>query len=513
MSKGTIFPPGVNPRPGSSSAQGKQTDHRQGTPQAKAFAAPQKRQPPPVPPVYHPQPAPKVLQRKAAQPHPVPPRSNNPRAAHPVYRPQPAPKCLQPKVSNKVQATQSTATPTSCHQRPAALQRKVAVGQHGPQIGSSNNLPPAPTSRGPLSQSKTDSPMRPGPGPVPVPPKTNAGSAATPHRRGSVSTGLQPKMAAVRIEGGNACRILPLISKPNGGQMIKAAVKDSKTPIGSVEIRPAGAGKLEIYNLRVAQEHRRCGVGKLLVNTAIQCARHKGHVFCLEARPSDGSISRQALESMYQRIGFRTVGVSGRGNSLMEYSVGAIQPKVSDIARPRPARVIQRMETNTNHGGFKDSSPGRGGKDDDNNNSNSERGISQEESAEDSQVLIDVLKLILRGVKRIADAAPNLAETVGNRELIWIWNLLKSLGGVGNLVKRLKPTTTNNSLGLFAGRSVEAGLKMIGDNCNNKNGALLCGLIGTILKDLYNVNVNFTTIAQMDNSDLSSAFVKEHLPG
>jgi hypothetical protein len=97
MSKGTRFPPGINPRPASSSTQGKQTDHRQGSPLAKLAAPPQKRQPPPAPPVYRPQ----LLQRKIAgtrQP-PLSTQSKPSPVAPPVYRPQPAPKVLQRKVT------------------------------------------------------------------------------------------------------------------------------------------------------------------------------------------------------------------------------------------------------------------------------------------------------------------------------------------------------------------------------------------------------------------------------
>lgn len=65
------------------------------------IAAPQLKKLPVAPPVYRPQPVPKVLQRKVAGPQPSarPAQPKRPPVAPPVYRPQPVPKVLQPKAA------------------------------------------------------------------------------------------------------------------------------------------------------------------------------------------------------------------------------------------------------------------------------------------------------------------------------------------------------------------------------------------------------------------------------
>ncbi len=88
--------------------------------------------------------------------------------------------------------------------------------------------------------------------------------------------------------------------------------------IGSVELHPSAAGGVEITDLKVEQEHRRKGVGRELMTAALQTARSQGlGPAPLEARPSDGGISPEALVSMYRSFGFRTLGISSRGNPLM----------------------------------------------------------------------------------------------------------------------------------------------------------------------------------------------------
>lgn len=82
-----VAPPVYRPQPAPKVLQPKAT-----APQLKKVAA--------APPVYRPHPVPKVLQRKVAA---VPPPANTarrtPPAAPPVYRPQPAPRVLQPKAA------------------------------------------------------------------------------------------------------------------------------------------------------------------------------------------------------------------------------------------------------------------------------------------------------------------------------------------------------------------------------------------------------------------------------
>jgi len=103
------------------------------------------------------------------------------------------------------------------------------------------------------------------------------------------------------------------------GQQIRATIGGTPQVAGSVEISPAGAGKIYISNLRVDQQHRRQGVASKLIDAAVSTARRQGfRAVTLEARPSDNGISSQALVAMYRRQGFRSVGKTGRGSPLME---------------------------------------------------------------------------------------------------------------------------------------------------------------------------------------------------
>ena len=103
------------------------------------------------------------------------------------------------------------------------------------------------------------------------------------------------------------------------GQQIKATIGGTPQVAGSVEISPAGAGKVYISNLRVDQQHRRQGVASRLIDAAVSTARRQGfRSVTLEARPSDNGISSQALVAMYRRQGFKSVGKTGRGSPLME---------------------------------------------------------------------------------------------------------------------------------------------------------------------------------------------------
>src|SRR5262245_62141642 len=80
------------------------------------------------------------------------------------------------------------------------------------------------------------------------------------------------------------------------GQQIRATIGGTPQVAGSVEINPAGAGKVYISNLRVEQQHRRQGVASKLIDAAISTARRQGfRAAALEARPSDNGISSQAL--------------------------------------------------------------------------------------------------------------------------------------------------------------------------------------------------------------------------
>lgn len=99
MSKGSKLPP-LASGSGQEASQRPARPHERGVSQARA-AAPHLKGPPAAPPVYRPQPVPKVLQTKKAAAAPPPPATHaRPApAAPPAYRPQPPARVLQPKAS------------------------------------------------------------------------------------------------------------------------------------------------------------------------------------------------------------------------------------------------------------------------------------------------------------------------------------------------------------------------------------------------------------------------------
>jgi hypothetical protein len=86
-------------------------------------------------------------------------------------------------------------------------------------------------------------------------------------------------------------------------------------------------GRAFISDLEVAQAHRQHGLGTMLVKAALDSARRQGSTATeLEANPGPGSISKQALVSMYQKMGFRNEGFTQRGNPRMS-TESALQRK------------------------------------------------------------------------------------------------------------------------------------------------------------------------------------------
>jgi GNAT superfamily N-acetyltransferase len=104
----------------------------------------------------------------------------------------------------------------------------------------------------------------------------------------------------------------------HGRQQIRVNIKGSPSSIGSVDVHYNEPGKAYISDLEVAQSHRQHGLGSMLVKAALESARRNGSMATeLEANPGAGSISKQALVSMYQKMGFRNTGFSRRGNPKM----------------------------------------------------------------------------------------------------------------------------------------------------------------------------------------------------
>ena len=114
----------------------------------------------------------------------------------------------------------------------------------------------------------------------------------------------------------------------DGRRQITVTTPGSTKPVGSVNIWAQDSGKLEITDFSVSPDHRRRGVGSMLMQTALRIAESQGmRAAHLEARPFDGGIAPQALVSMYQRMGFHNVGLSSRGYPLMERTLGGGPPK------------------------------------------------------------------------------------------------------------------------------------------------------------------------------------------
>lgn len=104
-----------------------------------------------------------------------------------------------------------------------------------------------------------------------------------------------------------------------GRKQIKVTIKGTQQVAGSVDISATSGGKVHISNLKVERPYRKRGIANQLMDAVINTARTNGYSGArLEARPSDDGISPQALVSMYQKLGFRNVGKSSRGNPLME---------------------------------------------------------------------------------------------------------------------------------------------------------------------------------------------------
>jgi|GEM_PF-1338008 len=160
--------------------------------------------------------------------------------------------------------------------------------------------------------------------------KAQADRAAPPSRASAQrQTGSQPSaIARPQQQSRKAPAASPMgseyvVHRPvnvgGGNQQIRVTIKGTRQVAGSVDISPTKGGKVYISNLMVDKQHRRRGVATQLMNAALKSARNQGFSAArLEARPSDTTISSQSLVSMYQKMGFRNVGKSGRGNPLME---------------------------------------------------------------------------------------------------------------------------------------------------------------------------------------------------
>jgi len=189
--------------------------------------APRTRAQPPSPSAGRHQPAPNCLQAKSAQGRPQPTgRAPHTPAAPPVYRPQPVPKVLQPKAATPQPAAQTRPAPAAPpayrpQPTPRVLQPKQAVGQP-PAAGSAPRRPVAP----PV--------YRPAP-PKIVQPKTGvvAGRGPLAGRGERQLTTLKPPHTSPQRQASPALR-------PGGARAVqlKGAVRNGRPPVP-----PAGSSR------------------------------------------------------------------------------------------------------------------------------------------------------------------------------------------------------------------------------------------------------------------------------
>jgi ribosomal protein S18 acetylase RimI-like enzyme len=137
-----------------------------------------------------------------------------------------------------------------------------------------------------------------------------------PQQAGVSATQQKPQAASVQPQ--SQYELSQPVWVGNGRQQIRAKIKGSPTPIGSVDLHYDQPGKAFISDLEVSQSHRRHGVATMLMKAAMDSARRQGSTATeLEARPGPGSISNQSLVGMYQKLGFRKTGFTQRGNPKM----------------------------------------------------------------------------------------------------------------------------------------------------------------------------------------------------
>lgn len=222
-----------------------QHQHRAGVMQIKAAAAPQSRQTPKAPPVYRPQPVPKVLQTKARFPH-QPLQANCTPQANAAYRPNQPPGVLQPRMAGAPNShaanapRQPVAPPVYC---PA--QKKVAQ-------------PKMPVVAQPRKNSPTASPAY-HPQPKLLQPKP------APQARAGASTQQKPPMATRRSQGAASAR-LPL--QPRMATPKPALQKPRPSPVNAgAAIQPLRIGKIPSAAFRNANIASRGRYNRLANNT------------------------------------------------------------------------------------------------------------------------------------------------------------------------------------------------------------------------------------------------------
>ena len=200
--------------------------------------------------------------------------------------------------------------------RPAVAPRNAPATQSAPF--SRNAAQPKPAQNSPRAAQTPRAPFGGAASPAGAP-RAGANAAARTQPPHAPQGATAQRRAALQSPSRGGFSLQPPSPLGGGRQQIKVTVAGTKQVAGSVDIRPTGGGKAYISNLKVEHDFRRQGLANQLMNAALRSARGQGFNSAqLEARPSDSGITSQALVSMYQKMGFRNVGKSHRGNPLME---------------------------------------------------------------------------------------------------------------------------------------------------------------------------------------------------
>jgi ribosomal protein S18 acetylase RimI-like enzyme len=156
---------------------------------------------------------------------------------------------------------------------------------------------------------------------------------------------------AAQLQQAAPARVSEATSLGNGSHQVTAA-RDGR-PAGSVKLHERGGGVIEVTDLKADAAHRGSGIGRRLLDSALQAgSRLGGQTVKLNA--DDNGSGR--LVNWYKQMGFRRTGENARGEPSLEASInrvlgavaqrriarsGADHAKVVQLAAPAPAPAAQ----------------------------------------------------------------------------------------------------------------------------------------------------------------------------
>lgn len=142
--------------------------------------------------------------------------------------------------------------------------------------------------------------------------------------------------------------VQPPVRTGPGTQQIRVTAPGCVQPVASLELHRAERGRVVISSVFVQPEHRRHGVAKQMMESAMGVARREGFTVAqLEARPGPASIPAHSLVSMYRSMGFQSVGWSPHGGPRMErvlrHTPPVILPKFAPVPNRTPVSVQRQI--------------------------------------------------------------------------------------------------------------------------------------------------------------------------